>query len=974
MAARAGIKFSTRGAGSTIGKVKGVGTAFGGLGKGSKSASFGLGRVAYQIYNTLARISMVRRGVRGMSREVKGAENRWRGWGRAIGGPFTSVLAGVSKKFAEVRRTVAFYILAIKDYVRWGKKAVGIRPGVPKAKVPVGAPPPTPPVKPPPAGISSAFRRLGGIYRFVATAAKVLTGVIAALSVVLTAAYVAAGYYSTKMAVRVVTGFMRIRETFREYEISLGGIVRNTQATAKIMKFAMKYAAEYPAMFEDVIDAFRGLASMPTLKPMFRKADYDDLKGIMDVVQGLATLKPQQGVKGAMMALRESLSGQMRSLRMRFEVNVREMAEAAGFSFTEITHDASKALIAIRKFVELNVPAQAMASMAKTISVQYGNLYDKYRTFVNEMMRSTSAYWAVVIALMRLNEWLEKVFAAPAVVKFGQLIGNSIREIVRLFETAMGGFDLVGYLKTGDVVGAVRELCARIRIIFSVLWEEFGEKATKAVKTVISILWSVLGPAFKVLAASFWEMFKTGAKDAGYMVALGFAKSFNAALLWMIKKPFVLEKPLADWGEKQAEKRVQPSKKGPLFYKMRRRGEGEVGAEYYGRATDPEAQLRLVAERVRKQAAQFLERVKKPEREPVEVGEEIVANENKRLKIIRMALRQFKEWSDQYKWQKKDAEGLFAVTKKIADIIAFPKLVKERKGLAEEIDKITVALKKANLAEGERIELLKKDEELQDKFVALTDRMAVAGAAKAEDVAKLLQAGIKARDTIIEKEKGIVEQIKKAKIEMEDLNTSLITGVASTTVSFYDKWKKAFRRIGKYAQVMFKTMIPADIFGQRGKKVTWQRGLERPTYGKWKGVPSLFRSLIERMQGAIRPEESAAVRHKLTEGIMGLYEKAMPHARGKEAKVFLLTKMMGLFPKILSLQVEQAREAMAIQKEELDRLRELVAQGGEHTTLFNAQLGELAKMGKKAPVITPRRDKEAEIANPKLVPASLFAQ
>lgn len=918
MAARAGIRFSTRGAGQTIGKVKGVSTAFGGLGKSSKSASFGLGRVAYSIYNTLARISMVRRGVSGMGREIKGAENKWRGWGRAMGGPFTSVLAGVSKKFAEVRRTIAFYILAIKDYTRSGKKMLGISKAISRVKTkeaPSAKPPPTPPIKPPPTGILGRFRRLSNIYRVVATSAKILTGAVAALTVVLTAAYMAIGYFSTKMAARVVTGFMRIRETFREYEISLGGVVRNTAATAKIMKFAMKYAAEYPAMFEDVVDAFRGLASMPTLKPMFRKADYDDLKGIMDVVQGLATLKPQQGVKGAMMALRESLSGQMRSLRMRFEVNVREMAESAGFSFTEITHDANKALIAIRKFVELNVPAEAMASMAKTISVQWGNLYDKYRTFVNEMMKSTGAYWAVVTALIRLNEWLEKVFEASEIVAFSQKVGNALREIMRVIEQAMSGFDLRGYFKQGDIVGAVQELCGRIRILFSVLWREFGDDAKTALKVIIDALWSMLGPAFKMIALSFWEMLKSGAVDAGKIAGRAFLDAFKAAFYGGVKWMPMGRGWLAPSFKRKEKEKVE---EGPTRYKVRRGR--EAGVEEYGVAVDPLKQMELLRGRLEAQIKKLRERLSIAEREPVAVGEEVVGVENKRLKVIRMALRRFKEWTGEYKMQKKDAEGLLAINKKIADILAG------------------------------------------------------AGAAKAEDIAKLLQAGIKARDTIIEKEKAIVEQIKKAKIEMGKLNISMITGVASTTASFYSTWRKAFRRIGRYAHVMFKTMIPANIFGQQGKEVTWQKGLDRPRYGEQRGIPSLFPILIKRMQEAIRPGESAAVRHKLTEGMMGLYEKAMPLARGREAKTFVLTKMMGLFPKLLSLQVEQAREAMAIQKEELGRLRELVAQGGEHTTLFNAQLGELTKMGKeKVRVTLQRTDKGTEAANPKLEPALLGA-
>lgn len=1001
MAARAGIRFSTRGAGRTIGKVQGVGAAFGGLGKSSKSASFGIGQVAYRLYNTLARISMVRRGVSGMGREVRGAENKWRGWGRAMGGPFTSVLAGVSKKFAEVRRTVAFYILAIKDYTRWGKKMVGIQKAVSKggkettaaiqkvakARVratttvvageraaekarltaikaakaargkPIAGPEAArarttrmaaraaakrvgaPPIEPPPPGVIGGFARLSGVFRIIATAAKIAAAAIVAYTAVLTALYAVVGYFSTKMVVRVVKGFMEIRETFRQYEISLGGIVRNTVATAKIMRFAMKYAAEYPAMFEDVIDAFRGLASMPTLKPLFRKADYDALKGIMDVVQGLATLKPQQGVQGAMMALREALSGQMRSLRMRFEVNVREMADAAGFSFTEITHDANKALIAIRKFVELNVPAEAMASMAKTISVQWGNLYDKYRTFINDMMKSTGAYWAVVTALVHLNEWLEKVFKAPEVTRFAQKVGNALREIVRVIEVAMGGFDLRGYLKGGDIVGAVQELCDRIRALFSVLWNEFGDEAKKALKIVIDALWSMLGPAFKMLALSFWEVLKSGAADAGKAAGWLFIDAFKSVSWgvskWAYKKLTTLESPLGEWGKRKKGKE-------PTYYKVRR--DREAGVERYGVATDPLKQMALLRGRLEAQIAILRERLSVKEKEPVEVGEEIIGTENKRVKIIKMAIRQFGEWSDKYKWQKKDAEGLLAITKKLGDIIALPKLKKEELRLAEEVDEIGVALKRTNLTEIERIKLQGKDEQLQARIGALSDRIAVAGASKAEDINKLLQAGVKTRDSILEKEKKIVEQIKKAKEEMDNLNASMITGIASTTVSFFNNWRKGFRLIKSYASIMSKTMIPAGIFGQEKGKVTWKEGLRQRKYGEWKGVPTFFRTLIERLRGAITPEKSAAVKRSYTEGLLGLYKEAMSYARGRGPKAMIAEKAMALLPKLLSFQAAEAKAAVAIQQGQYNELKLIREENIRQTSLLNNQVEELRRI------------------------------
>ena len=1020
MAARARVRFGSSGSRGVINRFRAVGDAAARTHRRTARFNLGIGRGAHQAARYAARFAMLSRGIRHFGEAYHMAAGKMRR--HRIGRGFEAVFSALSRQFAQYRRQLWFYERGVAFYGRAIKKFGGIFRGhlrdIRSGRKEGGKPPsaigeqlafdlkPRRRQKLKGEGLSTfelmggrregrlarAFTALSGaggkvisvlakmnpLFLGIAAAAAVVTGGIVAVGTALSTLYTVGAYFTAKFAVRMVKGFYGIRETFRMYEISLGGIIRNTRATAKVMAFAMKYAAEYPAMFEDVIDTFRGLASMPTLKPMFRKADYDDLKMVMDIVQGLATLKPQQGVAGAMMALREALSGQMRSLRMRFEVNVREMAEEAGFSFTEITHDANKALIAIRKFVELNVPAQAMASMAMTLGTQYGNLFDKYRTFVNAMMKSTGAYWAVVQALKSLNEWLEKVFAHPIIVAFAQKVGSALRGVVEVFEKTMGLISWDKYLASGNIIGALKELSSTIRLFFATLWGQVGDDAKNTLREIIRLVAGLLWSALETVFSGIWEMIKMGFADAAKYSANLFEKAFDKVFDKIIERvkgvnlsigPFPVgistrkpKKILSFWEMLKSSMGIPitvppKEKKEPKYKTPEAKTEAEETKRYKiggfkAAMEEKEAAIRKLFEKVAKELGLL-------KGEPVDVGEEIGKTEDKRLKVIKMSLRQFKEWTEDYKEQKKDAEGLLAVTKRIAAIARLPKLQEEMRAAAEEVDAIGKALGEQELAESAVVVLKERELELNKKVEKLKDRIAVAEASKAEDVAKLLGRKIKAQDTILEKQKRFVEQIKKAKAAMEQLRVSMVTGIASTTVSFFNDWKGAFRLIKKGADIMSKAMIPAGLFGQGRPKVTWEEGLQRSKEEGWKGIPTFFKKLIERIKGAATPEESAATKLSRLEAIMGLYKEAAPYARGRETMTAITTKMMEMFPNQLKAQVEKAKEEIKVQQDQLTELKESRDLQDKILTKADEAVIELRKIvgeggpGKKLPTTRP---------------------
>jgi len=454
-----------------------------------------------------------------------------------------------------------------------------LRPDIPRAKVPK---PDIPGVKAPKQDIKGVekatsvwgrfLNMLSGGGRALSSVAKkifnlknaltVLVAAFVAVSVAGGAAFVYIGYKTAQFAKRMVVDFMSIREAFRSYEISLGGIIKNTYALGKMMKFATKYAAEYPAMFEEVLDTFRSLAALPALKPMFRRADEKDLKNIMNIIQGFATLDPIQGVKGAGIALREALSGDMRSIRRRFEISAHAIAEAGGYTLNEITKDSQKALKAFGEFVKLNVPAKSMADAAMNIGIQIGNLRDQYRSFVNDMMKSTGAYWEVVTAISSLNDWLTKVFASPIVKEWAMDAGKHMRAFVATLKTILSEVDWTKYLKEGDLLGGVVEAAKRISIVLRTIIEEWKSPFLTFVSKIAKVLMEGLPPIIKDVVKTLGALFYEG------MVAAGKAsgKAFMGGLLSTLVKgvlPRGLPEAMSEgWGKRRKAKKEAKGDKG----------------------------------------------------------------------------------------------------------------------------------------------------------------------------------------------------------------------------------------------------------------------------------------------------------------------------------------------------------------------------------------------------------------------------
>jgi len=355
--------------------------------------------------------------------------------------------------------------------------------------------------------------------RVAVTAMSRFIGVIAKFSGAISGMVSGLMGASTALGGKFVMSMLKTTEMFRLNEISLKGVLKSAGMVKKISDWALKYAKEYPAMYKDIMVAMKGMAVIPTLKPFFKKGDVEMMERMMNVVQGLTALAPEQGVQGALFSLREFLSGQMRSMQFRFNIRPQDIAAAGGTTLEKMKKEPMVALKALKAFIDINVGADTLAAMARNLTTQVGNLKDTYEAWL-KIVGDTGVYDKVVGKIIDLNDWWNKLTSGEIGKAWANKISDTLSSIVdKIQDVLTRGIDWAGILKSGDInafVDAIKTIIDRIRNLFSDIWIEHGEQVKNVFQRIgrkagEMFVWGfkeVFWPIFKSFMGSIWDAIK----------------------------------------------------------------------------------------------------------------------------------------------------------------------------------------------------------------------------------------------------------------------------------------------------------------------------------------------------------------------------------------------------------------------------------------------------------------------------------
>jgi hypothetical protein len=281
---------------------------------------------------------------------------------------------------------------------------------------------------------------------------------------------------------------LKTTEGFRMMEVSLFGALKSWDKVKVVSEFAKEYASVYPAMYKDVMQAMQSLAFIPAMKPVIERGDVERMKEFMGIVQGMITIRPEQGVQGAIYALREALAGNWRSLMMRFDIPIASIAASAGMTMEEMKAGPQSALKALKGWIDAFVGADTMALAAKNLSIQVGNLKDKYDIWLDKLGK-TGIYQKVVDYLLDMNDALERFMASDKVQRWTVQINKFLEEVVdRIAGVFTKGIDWEGISSLGGLVDAIKKVGSNAVEELMKVWELAKEPLANALKGVFKFM------------------------------------------------------------------------------------------------------------------------------------------------------------------------------------------------------------------------------------------------------------------------------------------------------------------------------------------------------------------------------------------------------------------------------------------------------------------------------------------------------
>lgn len=360
----------------------------------------------------------------------------------------------------------------------------------------------------------SGFESVGPVINGVVNElGKVVLGITAVAGVVGGAATAAFAFWSKSV--------LSTTESFRMLETSLYGATKSWESVNKVSQFAKEYAAEYPAMYKDVMQTMQSMAFIPSLKPMIEKGDVNTMKDLMGIIQGLAVMRPEQGVQGAMMALREALGGQWRSLQFRFDIQPETFAKTAGMSLQQMQSSPQKTIEAFKNFTDQMVGADTMAMAAKNLSIQVGNLKDKYEMWLDKLGK-TGIYDKVVGYVLNLNEAFDNLLKSEKFQKITEQLNVFLEGIAAgIAKIFTKGVDWESVADLKSLLEVFRKVGQNSMEALREAWEAAKEPVSEALKSVLTFGAEVaidaakdlFFPVGKSIASGIAEGVKEGMKE-----------------------------------------------------------------------------------------------------------------------------------------------------------------------------------------------------------------------------------------------------------------------------------------------------------------------------------------------------------------------------------------------------------------------------------------------------------------------------
>jgi tetratricopeptide (TPR) repeat protein len=277
-------------------------------------------------------------------------------------------------------------------------------------------------------------------------------------------------------------------DEFRRMEASLVGITGSARAARDLTREIAESARGLPVTKLEALQGIRGLAFTPGTAGAIAtpgEGRGPAIESLLRTLTGLATIDPEQGIKGAQFAVREALSGEFRSLRFRFEISPDAVAASIGKSLEDLKADPRLTIEALSKFVDTFVGQDAVNAFNRLLSTQANRLRGAFQEFLN-LVGDQGIYDRLVSLVGGLADALSGASRGGQAALLGgaTIVSQSLDRFLDNVLSAVGAtiFSLTGknidlnkaikegdVAKLGEAVGAIIEQLSKLASFFVLL-------------------------------------------------------------------------------------------------------------------------------------------------------------------------------------------------------------------------------------------------------------------------------------------------------------------------------------------------------------------------------------------------------------------------------------------------------------------------------------------------------------------------
>lgn len=294
--------------------------------------------------------------------------------------------------------------------------------------------------------------------------------------------------------------FFSINEQFAGLEITLQSMFGSLSAAKKVREEIARITISSPLALKDLADATRAAAAMPALGPQFsgqiRSNTLSNPEGFLHKYVGLlekmTTFRPDKATSDAVFALREAITGELRSLVRRFEFSPALLVQASGKPLDYLKQRPEAMLDAMQKAFGKLISDKATFDISRQPSRLWGNILEQAvqipllrigRAGENDQGEGGLYRRILEVGSTLLNRFGEFAGGNGAIGPQALKIGQSLTKVFDMFLTKFDrvlerGLSFVGAGRT-DVPGAGK--IERVYYSFQRLIEYLAAKTPAAI-------------------------------------------------------------------------------------------------------------------------------------------------------------------------------------------------------------------------------------------------------------------------------------------------------------------------------------------------------------------------------------------------------------------------------------------------------------------------------------------------------------